>query len=254
MRSIVSLTARSLPGIGVAEKMTVSPVVEPHLRVVVMGHAAQGRQRLALAAGREITSFSSGKSSISRGPRACPRARRYGPASRPMFDVLAHRAAHQRDLAAEGGRGVHHLLNAVDVRGEAGDHDPALAAGEGLLEARARRSPRRATCRGGRRWWSPRRAAAAPRGRARRAGARRREHRRPGSGRTCSPRSPASCRARRSGRRANESGIECAIFTISTPNGPASKLSPASTSCTSTSRSLCSSSFERTIAAVSGPP
>ena len=53
---------------------------------------------------------------------------------------------------------------------------------------------------------------------------------------------------------ANESGIECAIFTISTENGPASKVPPASTSSTGTSFRRCSSSFERTIAAVSGPP
>ena len=53
---------------------------------------------------------------------------------------------------------------------------------------------------------------------------------------------------------AKASGIEWAIFTISTENGPASKLWPASTSSTGTSFSRCSSSFERTIAAVSGPP
>ena len=53
---------------------------------------------------------------------------------------------------------------------------------------------------------------------------------------------------------ANESGIEWAIFTISIENGPASKVCVASTSSTSTSFSRCSSSFERTIAAVSGPP
>jgi hypothetical protein len=53
---------------------------------------------------------------------------------------------------------------------------------------------------------------------------------------------------------ANMSGIECAIFTISTENGPASKVWVASTSSTGASRNLCSSSFDRTIAAVSGPP
>ena len=53
---------------------------------------------------------------------------------------------------------------------------------------------------------------------------------------------------------ANESGIECAIFTISIENGPASKVWLASTSSTGASLSRCSSSFERTIAAVSGPP
>jgi hypothetical protein len=53
---------------------------------------------------------------------------------------------------------------------------------------------------------------------------------------------------------ANMSGIEWAIFTISTENGPASKVWVASTSSTTASLRRCSSSFERTIAAVSGPP
>ena len=52
----------------------------------------------------------------------------------------------------------------------------------------------------------------------------------------------------------NASGIEWLIFTISTENGPASNDWPASLSSTGTSRMRCSSSFERTIAAVSGPP
>ena len=50
------------------------------------------------------------------------------------------------------------------------------------------------------------------------------------------------------------SGIEWAIFTGSTANGPASKLSLGQTSSSGTSLSLCSSSLERTIAIVSGPP
>ena len=53
---------------------------------------------------------------------------------------------------------------------------------------------------------------------------------------------------------ANMSGIEWAILIISIENGPASKVWLASTSSTGASFSLCSSSFERTIAAVSGPP
>ena len=53
---------------------------------------------------------------------------------------------------------------------------------------------------------------------------------------------------------ANESGIEWAILTISTENGPTSNVWLARTSSTETSRRRCSSSFERTIAAVSGPP
>ena len=54
-----------------------------------------------------------------------------------MFDVLAHRAPDQRDLAAERCGGVDDLLDAVDVRREAGDDDAALAAQERLLQVRA---------------------------------------------------------------------------------------------------------------------
>jgi hypothetical protein len=52
-------------------------------------------------------------------------------------DVLAHRAADQRDLAVERRGGVDDLLHAVDVGGEAGDDDAALGAREDLLEVRA---------------------------------------------------------------------------------------------------------------------
>ena len=51
-----------------------------------------------------------------------------------------------------------------------------------------------------------------------------------------------------------ESGIECVMWTISIENGPSSSVSATSTSFSSTSRSLCSSSFERAIAIVSAPP
>ena len=52
-------------------------------------------------------------------------------------DVLAHRAADERDLAAVRRGRVDDLLDAVDVRGEAGDDDPALAAREHALQVRA---------------------------------------------------------------------------------------------------------------------
>ncbi len=50
------------------------------------------------------------------------------------------------------------------------------------------------------------------------------------------------------------SGIEWASLTGSTTNGPASISSPGCTSSSGTSLSLCSSSLERTMAMVSGPP
>ena len=78
MRSIVSLTARSLPGIGVAEKITVSPSWSS-----TCGWSPWAMRRSADSGSpwlpvEMITSLWSGKSSISWGPRACPRARRCG--------------------------------------------------------------------------------------------------------------------------------------------------------------------------------
>ena len=57
-------------------------------------------------------------------------------------DVLAHRAADQRDLAPERGGGVDDLLHAVDVGREARDDDPALGAREHLLAGAGRRRAR----------------------------------------------------------------------------------------------------------------
>ena len=51
-----------------------------------------------------------------------------------MPDVLAHRAADQRDLPVERRRRVDHLLHAMDVRGEARDDDPALGSREDLFQ------------------------------------------------------------------------------------------------------------------------
>ncbi len=50
------------------------------------------------------------------------------------------------------------------------------------------------------------------------------------------------------------SGIECASLTGSIVNGPSSTCSPGATSRSGMSFSLCSSSFDRTIATVSAPP
>ena len=55
-----------------------------------------------------------------------------------MFTFLRIERPTSDDLAPERVGGVDHLLHPVDVRGEAGDDDPALAAGERLLEVRAR--------------------------------------------------------------------------------------------------------------------
>ena len=50
------------------------------------------------------------------------------------------------------------------------------------------------------------------------------------------------------------SGMECVRWTRSSVNGPASTTSPIGSTSRLTSRSLCSSSFERAIATVSWPP
>ena len=63
-----------------------------------------------------------------------PVGRRRHAQVRGDVEVLAHRAAHERHLAVEFDGRVDHLLDAVDVRGEAGDDDAPLAAREDLVE------------------------------------------------------------------------------------------------------------------------
>ena len=187
-RSLVAGDRRGREDHGVA-------VVQVHVRVIAVGHAAQRRERLALRpcrddhelVVREVLDLLRAHQQTLRDVDVAEHA--------PDVRVLAHRAADQRDAPADRGRGIHHLLDPVDVRGEAGDDDAALAAGEHLHAGAAPRSTRTATRRGGRRSSSRRRGAAAARGPARRASRRRRARRPPASGRTCSRRSSASCRA-----------------------------------------------------------
>ena len=134
MRSIVSLTARSLPGIGVALKMTVSPARSCTFGMVAVGHPAQSRQRLALGAGRDHDHLVVGEVLDLLDADEHPLGHLDVAEPAADVDVLAHRAADQRDLAAERLGGVDDLLDAVDVRREAGDDDAALAAPERLLE------------------------------------------------------------------------------------------------------------------------
>src|SRR5207302_6044319 len=51
-------------------------------------------------------------------------------------DVLAHRAPGEHDLAIERGGGVHDLLHAMDVGGEARDDDAPLAPREDFAQVR----------------------------------------------------------------------------------------------------------------------
>ena len=130
-----------------------SPVAQLDLRVVAVGHPAQGRQRLALGAGRDDHDLL-GRELVDLAQRDQHRLGHLDVAQRAAdVDVLAHRAPDERDLASQRRRGVDHLLHAVDVGREAGDDDPALAVMEDALEVRAdgglaRRHPRPVGVRG----------------------------------------------------------------------------------------------------------
>ena len=135
-----------------------------------------------------ITSLSSGKSSISRGWTSMPSGTSMWPSERPMLTFLRIERPTSATLRPSGGGGVDDLLDAVDVRGEAGDDDAPLAAREDLLEVRAderlaRREARPVGVGGVAAQQQHALAARArPGARCRRAG------RRPASGRTCSRR------------------------------------------------------------------
>ena len=88
MRSIVSLTARSLPGIGVAEKMTVSPSCSSTLGWspwAIRRRAESGSPWLPV---ESTTRRSSGQSSISLTPTSIPSGMSMWPSMRPMFTFL----------------------------------------------------------------------------------------------------------------------------------------------------------------------
>ena len=88
MRSIVSLTARSLPGIGVAENTTVSPSWS-----ATWGWSPWAMRRRAESGSPWLpveitTSLWSGKSSISLAPTSMPSGTSIWPSMRPMFTFL----------------------------------------------------------------------------------------------------------------------------------------------------------------------
>ena len=196
--------------------------------MVAVRHPAQRRERLALAAGRDRDHLARrGKSSISRGWMSRPVGGVRDPEVGGDVEVLAHRAADERDLAVELRGGVDDLLDAMHVGGEAGDDDPALAARERLEQRRADARLRGARRRAGRRWSSRRRGRAGPRwpssaSRAKSAGFavdRRLVELVVAGERGSVPTSVCSATAQ-------ASGIECDMWIISIPNGPAS-LDPA---------------------------
>ena len=79
----------------------------------------------------------SGQSSTSWGWIIIPSGTSMWPSERPMLTFLRIERPDQRDLAPQRGGGVDHLLDAVDVGGEARDDDAALGAAEHLLQVRA---------------------------------------------------------------------------------------------------------------------
>ena len=209
----------------------------------------RGRQRLALAPRGDDHELVVGVVLDLLGPTSSPSGTSMWPSWRPMFTFLRIERPTSETLRPSCAAASTTCCTRWMFDGF-GDHDPPLAAGEHLLEFGAHRRLRLATSRGGRRWWSRRRGAAAV---------------------TAQLRQPRHvCRGavdrrlvelvvaghERGPQLAGEGdgervGIECAIFTIS-PNGPASKVCVARTSCSGASWSLCSSSLERAIATVSG--
>ena len=253
-RSTVSLTARSLPGIGVAEKTTVSPS-----RSLIWRWSLCAIRRSAESGSPcepvEITTTRwSGQSSTSCGWIRIPSGTSMCPSERPIPTFLRIERPTSATLRPSADGGVDHLLHAVDVRGEAGDDDPPLRPRRRPPPDAARRRAPTARSRGGRRWSSRRRAAARPRAPARPAAGRRPARRRPESGRTCSRRSSARCRGHRSARPRRCRGSSASCGSARRRRRRPRSRRRARTSTSSTSRSLCSSSFERAIAIVSREP
>ena len=107
------------------------------LRVVAVGHPPQRGERLALGARGDDDDLL--RRVVVDLAQRHEHALGHGDVAQraPDVDVLAHRAPDERHLAVERRRRVDDLLDAVDVRGEAGDHDPPLAALEDALEVGA---------------------------------------------------------------------------------------------------------------------
>ena len=122
-------TDHSLPGMGWALMTTTSPSSMREPLVVPGRHERQGRHRLALGAGRDDADLPVGEhvDLVDVDQDAVGDVRM--PEAAGELDVLAHRAAEGGHLAAAGHGGVDDLLDAVDVAGEAGHHDPAPGPG-----------------------------------------------------------------------------------------------------------------------------
>ena len=230
-RLIESWTRSSLPGNRLRRDDHGVASLDRDRRVVVVRDPRQRRHRLALAAraedhhlaGRQLHRLLRLDQDVLRHVEVAERAR--------DVQVLAHRAADDRDLAPDLDRDVDRLLHPVHVRGEArrrGCGPCAAASASGTPRrrgARSRSSPaaRRSSSRpgGGRR----------PGCRARRTCQRPSSGRRPACGRASSR--PCGRRARPwvSSTIATQSGIECATRTKSSVKEPTLIGFPVSASC-----------------------
>ena len=220
---IESWTRSSFPGTGLRRDDHRVAALDRDRRVVAVGDPRQRRHRLALAAGAEDQLL----------VRAGARRARRGLTSTSLghvdvaevagdVQVLPHRAADDRDLAADLDGDVDRLLHPVHVRRERDDEDRGPC-GSGMIWRNAsptsRSEPRQA--RAARRS-SSRRASGRRRGcRARRAGRRRSSARRPACGRASSRPCAATRPAAVSSTTATQSGIECAMRTNSSGTGRA---------------------------------
>ena len=100
--------------------------------VVAVGHPGQGGHRLALGAGADQDDLLVGKVVEDLDVDDEPGGHLQVAEVTGDAHVPDHRAADEGDLAAAFVGGVEHLLDAVDVAGEARHDDPLLGPGEGL--------------------------------------------------------------------------------------------------------------------------
>ena len=98
--------------------------------VVAGGHQREGRHGLALRAGRDDADLAVGEPVDLLDVHQDPVGDLEDPQSPGQLDVLAHRPPEGGHLAPAGHGGVDHLLDAVDVAGEAGHHDAVALAGQ----------------------------------------------------------------------------------------------------------------------------
>ena len=255
MRSIVSLTARSLPGIGVAEKITVSPSCSS-----TCGWSPWAMRRSAESGSPWLpveitTSLWSGKSSISLAPTSIPSGTSMWPSLRPMFTFLRIERPTSETLRPSAAAASTTCCTRWMFEAKQVTTMRPLAARERPPRAAARRSTPTATC--------PARSALveSPHSSSRPSRPELGEprdvgghavHRRLVELVVAGDQRRAELAGQRHGERVRDRVGHLHHLDLERPGLEASRR--PSTSSTRTSLSRCSSSFERTIATVSGPP